>query len=152
MSVLYTLVLVTHILTAIVGFGQTFLMPVIYLLPKTSQQIKFSHQILFKMGAIAKYSDWILFGSGALMVSLSYWEWKQLWILVAVMLFIVMRVSSAFLSYKTFTDLHQYMNLEENEIYLEEYRKKRKTYFPYLMFVQFLNLLIILDMILKPSF
>lgn len=149
---MYTITLIIHVTTAIIGFGQTFLFPILLLLPNNPAQIQYTNIIMRPMGKIAKYSDLLLFTSGTYMVLFGGWNFQQDWIWLAFVLFFAMRFSSRVVSSKTSSALKMSMSKEVNQIDIEEFKLKRKKYFPFLLWVQFLNLLIILDMIIKPNF
>lgn len=149
---MYTIALIIHVTTAIIGFGQTFLFPMLLLLPNNPAQIQYTDIIMRPMGKIAKYSDLLLFTSGTYMVLFGGWNFQQDWVWLAFVLFFTMRFSSRVLSSKTSSALKVSMSKEIDQIDIEEFKLKRRRYFPFLLWVQFLNLLIILDMIIKPNF
>jgi len=148
---MYKFLLLFHVATAIIGFGQTFLFPIILQLPKNNSQVYFTGHILSSMGKIAKYSDYILFFTGIIMVYLGKANFHQGFINLSILLFILMRISSGIFSKKTASALFGMMNKNELEISIEEFFKKRDAFMPKLYITQAINFLIIIVMVIKPS-
>ncbi|MGX1263639.1 hypothetical protein RKD55_001443 [Rossellomorea marisflavi] len=69
---MYSIVVIIHVATALIGFGQTFLFPFLLRFPRSEVEAKTVLMLLGGMGKLAKYSDFILLGSGVGMVCLGY--------------------------------------------------------------------------------
>jgi uncharacterized membrane protein len=148
---LYHMILFAHVVTAIIGFGQTFLFPLILQLPKTGQQVLFAWELLSQFSKIAKYSDWILLGTGLTLISMSNFDFQHGWINLSILLFVFMRFSSSVISKKTVNELRVVVEgIRENEM-PKEYKIKKNAFMPRLYLTQTINFLIIALMVIKPT-
>lgn len=145
---MYSIVVIIHVSTALIGFGQTFLFPFLLQSPRSEEGARTVLRLLGEMGTLAKCSDFILLGSGMCMVILGYPF--EPWIIASLLLFFIMRFSSAVLSRKAALSLWEMLNQESGPYFMEEYRKRIALFIPKVWFTQAINIAIILLMILKP--
>lgn len=148
---IYKILLVIHIVTAIIGMGNTFMFPFLLKLPKTGQQVKMIQRIIEIEGKVAKNSDYILLLSGVGMIAYTGVWFSQGWLTLSLILFICMRLSSAVLSKKTVTELWEVMNSVKDDSFPKDYHLKVKSFMPRLITTQLFVFVIIIIMILKPS-
>ncbi|WP_213085553.1 DUF2269 family protein [Rossellomorea marisflavi] len=148
MASLYSIVMIVHVATAVIGFGQTFLFPFLLRYPRSEAEARTVLMLLGQMGKLAKYSDLILLGSGVGMLCLGYPF--ESWVIASLILFFTMRFSSSVLSRKAAISLWNMLHDEAGAYFMEEYRNRMESFLPKVWFTQALNIAIILLMILKP--
>ncbi len=152
MYILYQLVLFIHIATAIIGLGQTFLYPWMLKLPQNVAQVKTIRLLLNKSAPIAKYSDYILLFTGIILIIIGQLNLVQnSWLIIAFILFVLMRLSSSLLCKKTFSHLAETMDTITEEKDMAIYKKRLHDFLPNLWITQSINFALIIVMVLKPN-
>jgi len=148
---MYQVMLFLHVTTALIGFGQTFLYPFMLYYPKTGYQAQTVGGLISWMSKIAKYSDWILLGTGLYMITNTQIDFHAGWVNLSLILFVCMRISSSLVSRKTSKELWDVMEqLDTKELPLV-FKEKRKAFIPRLWLTQSFNMGIIILMIMKPT-
>lgn len=147
---IYKLILTLHVLTVIIGIGHTFLYPSLLKMPNSKAQIDFTINWLSKTGKIAKISDYILIGSGISLLFIGNHGFK-FWVWAVLFLLIILRLSSYLISNPFKLFYHSFGKKKEKEA-LKEYKLIVRKLLPILLFEQTINVLIIVIMIIKPTF
>jgi len=148
--IIYKVLLLIHGITALIGIGQTFLIPLVLFLPKSGKQIRFALNLLKKIGIIASVSDYILFLTGLWMLFYLDYQWNKAWLNLAIILFFLMRINITVFCKKYVQKVYAVKILDDE--FPSDYHIKVKELMYPLSFTQGLVLVILCLMILKPNF
>ena len=88
MQYLYTLLLVFHILSAILGVGPVFLFNKILKRAETVEQLRYAHHIVEKLNRNANYSFGIILVTGLLMGWMNPYLFRTEWYIASLILFL----------------------------------------------------------------
>ena len=126
MALLFGVILLIHIVTAVIGFGQTFFYPWMLLKVKKGYEVKYTAGLIASMAHVAKISDYLLLVTGLLMVFVKNMGFHHDWLILAICLFVIMRLFSGVFSRKTTSELWSIMENMEGEQISSVFFEKRQ--------------------------
>lgn len=153
MQHLYTLLLVFHILSAILGVGPVFLFNKILKRAETVEQLRYAHHIVEKLNRNANYSFGIILVTGLLMGWMNPYLFRTEWYIASLILFFI---SGLYAIFAVEPLLKQMQGITSNQSVSSKISTEYKMLFQRKqsrdMVANLIAVVIILLMVIKPVF
>jgi uncharacterized membrane protein len=147
---LYTILLLIHVLAAIIGIGATFAFPVISNAPKNLPQLKLTLGLMKKLELYPKIGGVFLIVTGLIMGYLTPAYFKEIWFTGSIVLYIIIEILIyGVIGPKMKKVVPIVMNADGENI-PEEYNVVAKSTAPIHMIASLLAIVIIVFMSAKP--
>jgi uncharacterized membrane protein len=147
---LYTILLLIHVLAAIIGIGATFAFPVISNAPKNLPQLKLTLGLMKKLELYPKIGGVFLIVTGLIMGYLTPAYFKEIWFTGSIALYIIIEILIyGVIGPKMKKVVPIVMNADGENI-PEEYNVVAKSTAPIHMIASLLAIVIIVFMSAKP--
>jgi uncharacterized membrane protein len=150
MNNLYTILIVIHVLSAIVGVGPVFFFNLILKRARNNGELIYAHRLVEKMSRNANVGFGLLLLTGLSMGWINPYYFKMTWYVTSIILFFLSGCYAMFIIEPKLKRLAEIASNANREAITDEYRILFKKKAAYDWFGNLLAIAIILLMILKP--
>ncbi|OZM58027.1 hypothetical protein CIB95_00135 [Lottiidibacillus patelloidae] len=147
---LYAIILIIHLVSAVIGLGVSFGMPIVLRLVKTTTQAKFAHEVNVGLEKYAKIGSITLLVTGLVMGALHPYLFKEIWYIASIVIYIAVQpIVAGILPKKTAKQLELLQAHKEEEL-PEEYQKLTKEMLPLHNVLMVSVVILVVLMSIKP--
>lgn len=146
----YSLLVLVHVLSAIIGIGATFLFPVLTSSAKNLTQLKYTLTLMKKAEYYPKVGGIFLILSGLIMGYMNPTYFTKIWFTGSLALYVVVEILIYGIANRKMTKVIPIVMAASGEEIPKEYKEAEKTSQPIHMIASLIAIIIIVLMVLKP--
>ncbi|MFY3790131.1 DUF2269 family protein [Ureibacillus sp. MALMAid1270] len=146
----YSLLVLVHVLSAIIGIGATFLFPVLTTSAKNLTQLKYTLALMKKAENYPKVGGIFLILSGLIMGFLNPTYFTKIWFTGSLVLYVVVEILIYAIANRKMMKVIPVVMAANGEEIPNEYKVVEKTTQPIHMIASLIGIIIIVLMVLKP--